>query len=306
MKRRKGWQVVLAVMIILGAVVALLRMDLRDAPSRSGETTASTSGTDAGDGESRSPVGRPGESANAFVEHGDGPTMVGNSYEVTKTCYRYKRLEAFYAAKSKDPSSPLSRPEEFAKLPPEQQAYAHQVVAFLKQQAAACAPWASSTPQADANIRMYVTARAAALRGNDDAAACYVAAAWQSPDENEPGYEAFANNYARDVPRLVSEALASGSWEVVIAAAGNLDEQHGLRTRSGLTSSNKYLVARLSQLGAADSDTAAQFGSSAVARAGDMSPAKLVDLDRLAARLYAEKFGRSQYKRQDILDKCVN
>lgn len=305
MKRRKGWQAVLAVMII-GAVVALLRLDLRDAPSRSGATTASTSGTDAGDGESRRSVGRPGESANAFVEHGDGPSVVGNSYEVTKTCYRYKRLEAFYAAKSKDPSSPLSRPEEFAKLPPEQQAYAHQVVAFLKQQAAACAPWASSTPQADANTQMYVTARAAALRGSDGAAACYVAAVWQSPDENEPGYEAFASDYARDVPRLISEALASGSWEVVIAAAGNLDEQHGLRTRSGLTSSNKYLVARLSQLGAVDSDAAEQFGSSAASQARRISPAQLVELDRLAARLYTEKFGRSPYRSQDILDKCVN
>jgi hypothetical protein len=293
-------------MIVIGAVIALLRMDLRDAPSRFSKTTASTSGTDAGDGESRRSAGRPGESANAFVEHGDDPTLVGNSYEVTRTCYRYKRLEAFYTAKSKDPNSPLSRPEEFAKLPPEQQVYAHKVVAFLKQQSAACAPWASSTPQADANTQMYSTARAAALRGNDDAAACYVAAAWQSPDENEPGYEAFANDYARDVPRLISEALASGSWEVVIAAAGNLDEQHGLRTRSGLTSSNKYLVARLSQLGAADSDAAAQFGSSAASQARSISPAQLVELDRLAARLYTEKFGRSQYGSQDILDKCVN
>ena len=306
MRRRAGWMIALAIMVVLIAGIPFLQTYPRDSPSRNVRAVASTSDADVTGYVPRRSVHTPDHSTEAFVEQGTHSSEIGNSYEFTKTCYRYKRLETFYAAKSKDPNSPLANPAEFAKLPPEQQAYARQVMTFLEQQAAVCAPWASAVPQTEANIRMYAAARAAASRGDDDAATCYVAAAWQSPDESQPEYDVIADGYAKDVPRLVYRALAAGSWGIVNAAAGNLGEQHGLSTRSGLTPSNKYLVARLSQLGAADSASAAQYGSFAAAQAGSLSSAQVVDLDRQASRLYAERFGRSQYVQQDILDKCVN
>lgn len=227
-------------------------------------------------------------------------------YSDVKSCFRYKRLSEFYAAKMSDPTSPLGNPELFRSLPKEQQDYANETMRILKEDESKCFGWASSTDHIQASLQIYSAARSAANRGDEDAISCYVLASWQTPPEQLKEYKDLSENYRREVPRLLDRALEMGSWRALTAIASNLGEQRGLRANSGLLPAQKYLVARLAQLGASDSMAAAQHGSQAAAQSEFLSGEELRSLDGRASTLYATKFGRSKYEQQDILDRCVN
>ena len=297
--------VILAAALLGSAAVVSQLLSNSGNQSLSAKTQAEPTSPRSGSLQDR-PKDRAHESTTVKTIVAHQTTQVPTDYSEIKSCHSYKRLKEFYASKMSDPSSPLGNPELFQKLPRDQQEFAKNVMQRRERDESRCSHWASSTDATQASLQIYAAARRAASNGDVDAMTCYALAGWQTPPEDHKEYKELGQNYREDVPRLLDRAIHQGHWRPIIALASNLGEQRGLSANTGLRPDQKYMIARLAELGASDSLKASQYALHAAEQSRHLKGDELNVVEMRANALYVEKFGRSRYERQDILDGCVN
>lgn len=231
---------------------------------------------------------------------------VPRRYAFAKDCAKFRSFDTFYRERAKDPSWPLNNAKALADADPALRATILSTAKFLEEHRAECEPWLKSTNSDLASAQIYRAALQAALNGDKDAAACFVMAPWQKPDEYSPYYENLAADYANNVRRLVDDGLRVGSWPVVFGAYQAVREQHGLQTRAGFNNQDAYLFARLAQQAAPDATVEAQYGYQAATAAKGLTAGNLTTLDAQALSLYVGPFKRQRVSLQSVVDMCAN
>lgn len=145
----------------------------------------------------------------------------------------------------------------------------------------------------------YMSTRAAAAAGNQDAQLCYL----QSAFGTELIYsEQDIRRYEQDAPRYADAAMQRGDWRIVeLMSMGRFTEASGLlpRLTSGVLST-RYTMNRLARLGATDGyanylDMYAKQDILSASRTGSdaLSPKEISEAENEARRLYALYFTSS-------------
>lgn len=223
-------------------------------------------------------------------------------FSYLKDCAKFRRFDAFYKQKTSDPSWPFSDET----LSPEEQARALETKKFLETHRDACAAWVSETDQDLASSQVMFAALEAARAGDEIAGACFVMSPWGEPNDGSPYRESFRNTYAENVHLLIRQGIEKGSWPVLHAANMAAKDEHGFRTVAAFTDKDKYLFARLAQLGAPDGNSESNYGYDAAYQAKFMSAADMIALDKRASELFVSKFKRQRFVAQKIADECAN
>ncbi|MCL1634926.1 hypothetical protein M2650_09825 [Luteimonas sp. SX5] len=227
-------------------------------------------------------------------------------YTFAKDCAKFRHFDAFYREQSADPSWPLNSPKALAAADPELRSKLLETSRFLDQHRQSCKLWLEATPQDLANAQIYEASLQAALRGDQNAAACFVMAAWQKPNEQSPYHAGLVKAYAAHARRFVQDGLKIGSWPIVLAAFQATEEQHGLQTTAGFSAQDTYLLARLAQQGSPDALGESQYGYQAANAARNLTAADLIALDKRASDLFVNQFERKKVSVQSVTDMCVN
>jgi hypothetical protein len=117
----------------------------------------------------------------------------------------------------------------------------------------------------------YETTKAAALRGNADAQACYVQSRFQSNGTALTYSQQDIDDYRRDATRYISDGLARGDWRIVslLARGGHDDNYNPLPLITKDDAYTQYVMNRLLLLGA--EGTYAQYLERSI-RADFLSP----------------------------------
>jgi hypothetical protein len=227
-------------------------------------------------------------------------------YAFAKNCAKFRHFDAFYREKAADPNWPLSSPEALAAANSELRSQLLETSRFLDQYRQSCKSWLEATPPDLENAQIYEASLQAAIRGDQDAAACFVMAPWQKPAESSPYHAALTRAYATYAGRFVQDGLRTGSWPIVLAAYQATQEEHGLQTSAGLSEQDSYLLARLAQQASPDALGESQYGYQAASAARNLTAADLVALDKRASDLFANQFKRKKVSVQSVTDMCVN
>jgi hypothetical protein len=227
-------------------------------------------------------------------------------YEFVKDCANFSRFEAVYREKASDPNWPLNNPSALKAADPKRRANLIETSRFIDEHREACKPWIDGSPRDLVNVQIYEASLQAALEGDDNAAACFVFAAWQAPDRLSPYYEKLRNNYSEYAPRLIERGLKTGNWPIAVAAYQASQEEHGIETSAGFSAQTSYMLARLVQQGSPDALSESQHGYRAENIARTLTAAELVDLDRQASELFNGVFNKKKVDAQSVVDMCVN
>jgi hypothetical protein len=227
-------------------------------------------------------------------------------YAFAKDCAKFRHFDGFYREKAADPNWPLSSPEALAAADPELRSKLLKTSRFLDQYRQSCNSWLEATPQDLVNAQIYEASLQAAIRGDQNAAACFVLAAWQKPGERSPYHKNVIKAYGTYARRFLQEGLRTGSWPIVLAAYQASHEENSLRTNAIFSAQDAYLLARLAQQGSPDATSESQHGYQAANAARFLTAADLVALDKQALDLFLNRFGRKKVSVQSVTDACVN
>ncbi len=227
-------------------------------------------------------------------------------YAFAKDCAKFRHFDAFYREKAADPNWPLSNPEALAAADPERRSKLLETSRFLDQHRQSCNSWLEVTPQDLANAQIYDASLQAAIRGDQNAAACFLLAAWQKPGERSPYHKDVIKAYDTYARRFLQEGLKTGSWPIVLAAYQASQEENSLHTSAIFSAQDAYLLARLAQQGAPDAADESQHGYQATNAARFLTAADLVALDKRASDLFSNQFEKKKVSVQSVADMCVN
>jgi len=181
-------------------------------------------------------------------------------YEFVKDCAKFRHFEAVYREKASDPNWPLNNPSALKAADPKRRMDLIETSRFIEEHREACKSWIDGSPRDLVNAQIYEASLQAALEGDDNAAACFVFAAWQAPDRLSPYYEKLRNNYSEYAPRLIERGLKAGNWPIAVAAYQASQEEHGIETGAGFSAQTSYMLARLVQRGSPDALSESQYG----------------------------------------------
>jgi len=227
-------------------------------------------------------------------------------YEFVKDCAKFSHFEAVYREKASDPNWPLNNPSALKAADPKLRMDLIETSRFIDEHREACKPWIDGSPRDLVNAQIYEASLQAALEGDDNAAACFVFAAWQAPDRLSPYYEKLRNNYSEYAPRLIERGLKTGNWPIVVAAYQASQEEHGIETSAGFSAQTSYMLARLVQQGSPDALSESQHEYRAANIARTLTAAELIDLDKQASELFDGIFNKKKVDAQSVVDMCVN
>ncbi|WP_143154153.1 hypothetical protein [Rhodanobacter sp. OK091] len=154
----------------------------------------------------------------------------------------------------------------------------------------------------------YEATKAAALRGNADAQACYVQSIFQSNGTGLAYSPQDVDDYRRDTPRYISDGLARGDWRIVsLLARGGHDD--GLSLLPLVTKDDayiQYVMNRLLQLGA--EGTYAQYLGRSIQMdflsPGITTPPPLTQQQVATGIAEAQSLYRKSFDRKPLLDRA--
>ncbi|MCD0258148.1 hypothetical protein JWH11_07900 [Xanthomonas melonis] len=228
-------------------------------------------------------------------------------FEFARNCAKFRHFDAFYKAQAaSDPDWPLNNPKALAAMDADQRARLVDNVRFLVNHRQSCEPWLASVSQDLANAQIYRATLEAALQGNRQAAACFIMAPWQTPDERSPYYADLLQHYASSVGRLVQDGLNTGNWAVVLAAYQASLEQHGLRTQANVSDQHAYVIIRLIQRGASDNVERTHLADEAARRSRHLTASEVIALDAQVSALLEDRFKERSVSMQAVTDMCAN
>ena len=269
---------------------------------RSGETKSEDA--PASLAKARSASSFSGQAVLSQIVGAEGPAIKDPlaRFSYLKDCAKFRHFDAFYRRKTSDPSWPF--PDDT--LSPEEQAKTLETMKFLESHRGACTAWVSETSQDLASAQVQFAALEAARAGSEIAGACFIMSPWGEPSNGSPYMDSFRKAYAENARLLVSQGIEKGSWPILHAANMAAKDEHGFRTVAAFTAKDKYLFARLAQLGAPDGNSESNYGYDAAYQAKFMSAAEMIALDKRASELYVSKFNRQRFTGQQLVDACAN
>jgi hypothetical protein len=223
-----------------------------------------------------------------------------------RDCLTFARFSALLSQQAKDPDSALNNPAKLSELPPRQQQTFTERVALVKRMSSSCPAWNSQIPPAQAARMAYDSALQLGLRGDTEAAACFVMTAWEQPSEQSAEGRVFEQQYRQNARRLADAGIARGSWTTALAAYNATRRQHGVSPSIGYSQTEQYQLARLLQMGTADPELAASLADEAALLRAGLDANVIASADARARTLFDGPFQGDAMSDDDIRKNCGN